>query len=273
MPELPEVETLKTYLGEYVVGKVIKGFEQRRPKLRYPLAANLDSIVLSSKITSVHRRAKYLIINLDNGYSLIIHLGMSGRFTLQPPSYQYRLHDHVIFLLVDSFSLVFNDPRRFGMIWHAKTAELEFQFFSKLGPEPLSDDFNADYLKRQLACCRAPVKTALMDSKVVVGVGNIYASESLFLAKISPEKPSCSLAANQLDNLVASVKQVLTSAILAGGTTLKDFVNGDSKPGFFKQKLLIYGRVGQSCSVCSQTIVKIKQSGRATFCCKNCQPN
>ena len=197
---------------------------------------------------------------------------MSGRFTLQNSNYITKKHDHVIFHLNNYKYLVFNDARRFGLIDISLLNELEkHRFFKNLGPEPLSDGFSTEYLYEKLRARNIPIKNSLMDNSIVVGIGNIYASESLFLAKINPMRPSCTLLLNEVENLIAAAKNVLAKAIKAGGTTLKDFVSGDNTPGYFKQELFVYGRNGQNCLACNNIILKIKQSGRATFFCPSCQ--
>ena len=320
MPELPEIETLKNCLQNTLIGRTIKEVNLQRSDLRYKLAENLSSNISSTKILALSRRAKYLLIDLDNGYSLAIHLGMSGRLTLQAFDYKIQKHDHIIFILdnkplsklvyeegfeedseqrtamylnvhEDSSTdradkspsevefrkrsnlsmLVFNDARRFGMIYIFQTAFPCQKIFGQLGPEPLLDSFNAQYLKEKLVTRKTPIKSALMDNKIVVGIGNIYIAESLFLAEIHPEKICNNLTDSEIGKLVIAIKNILEKAILAGGTTIKDFVNSDSKPGYFKQELLVYGRQGQKCTKCSEFIVRIKQSGRSSFYCPNCQ--
>ena len=272
MPELPEVETLKLSLQESLIGSTIIDVEVRRANLRYPIPANLGLELSKSKIIKLHRVAKYLILELGNAKGVIIHLGMSGRFTLQLANYQFKKHDHVIFHLNDDRYLVFNDARRFGAIDLIPVAQIEsHRFFKNLGPEPLADDFNAEYLYRKLKSKTIPVKNSLTDNNIVVGIGNIYASESLFLARINPVRPSSSLSLKELEALTYAAKEVLKKAIEAGGTTLKDFVNGDNTPGYFKQELYVYGRKDLNCLVCDSVIFKIKQSGRASFFCPTCQ--
>lgn len=271
MPELPEVETLKLYMQPKLGGETIDRIELRRENLRYD-CRSLKQLKLPSKVTGVRRRAKYLVIDLDNLNSLVVHLGMSGRFTLTGQDHVLKKHDHVIFHLSSGDRLVFNDARRFGMIYHCASDSIEEEkIFRNLGVEPLSEAFIAEYLASKLAGRKQPIKTALMDSSIVVGVGNIYASESLFLARIDPRKAAGSLPKNEIAALIVAVRQVLQEAVKMGGTTLKDFVSGDSKPGYFKQKLLVYGREGETCQTCGNLIAKIKQAGRSTFYCSRCQ--
>ncbi|KJV80160.1 formamidopyrimidine-DNA glycosylase [Rickettsia hoogstraalii str. RCCE3] len=271
MPELPEVETLKNSLKDKLIGLIIGNVELKRDNLRYKLSPLLATEISNTNILDVRRRAKYLIIDFNNDYSLIVHLGMSGRFTLQPSNYEAKKHDHVIFDLSNGEKLIFNDTRRFGMVYSFKTNFLEKEFFNDLGIEPLSDLLTLGYLKSKLITRKIPIKNLIMDNKIIVGVGNIYASESLHLARIHPDKLGNDLNDNEIESLIKSIREVLTKAITAGGTTLKDFVNGDNKPGYFTQQLKVYGREGQNCLNCSSTIIKTKHSGRATFYCKTCQ--
>ncbi|HJD56220.1 MAG TPA: bifunctional DNA-formamidopyrimidine glycosylase/DNA-(apurinic or apyrimidinic site) lyase [Rickettsia endosymbiont of Pyrocoelia pectoralis] len=306
MPELPEVETLKNSLKDKLIGLTITNVDFKRDNLRYKLSPNLAEQITGTNIIDVRRRAKYLIIDFDNivnsapfaykergakpidnrratsddvgefksidyNYSLIVHLGMSGRFTLQPSNYEAKKHDHVVFYLSNNQQLIFNDTRRFGMIYSFKTDALEKDFFHNLALEPLSDLFDLSYLKSKLTSRKVPIKNLIMDNNIVVGVGNIYASESLYLAKIHPDKLGSNLNDHEIENLISSIKEVLSKAIIAGGTTLKDFVNGDKKPGYFTQQLMVYGKEAQSCLNCSSIIIKTKHSGRSTFYCKICQ--
>jgi len=271
MPELPEIETLKNCLETKVVKAIITGFNKNRDNLRYQLSDNLELETTKAQILGLRRRAKYLIIDLDNNNSIVLHLGMSGRFTLQPQEYQSKNHDHVIFYLDSGEKLVFNDPRRFGMIYSFASNLIEEKLFKNLGIEPLSDLNDVKYLNIKLGTRNIAIKSLLMDNKILVGIGNIYASESLFLAKIHPTRLGSSLTMEEIFNLVLSIKKVLTKAIEAGGTTLKDFVNGDSKPGYFQQELAVYGRENQQCLVCSGIVLKLKQFGRTSFYCELCQ--
>lgn len=271
MPELPEVETLKNSLESKLIGLILTKIEFKRENLRYKLSSNIATEILNTNILNVRRRAKYLIIDFSNDYSLIVHLGMSGRFTLQSASYEVKKHDHVIFELNNGVKLIFNDTRRFGMIYSFKTNALEEKFFHNLGIEPLSDLLTLEYLKNKFAARRVPIKNLLMDNKIIVGVGNIYASESLHLARVHPDKLGSKLNDGEIERLIKAIKEVLTKAIFAGGTTLKDFISGDNKPGYFTQQLAVYARDGQECLNCFGVIIKTKHSGRSTFYCKTCQ--
>ena len=273
MPELAEVETLKRYVKEHVLFEKIKELEIRYAFLRYPInVEELRNNTNSSVIISAKRIAKFLILELDNFYSIVFHLGMSGRVTIKSGSHIPEKHDHVIFKFYSGKQFVFNDSRRFGMIYCCKNNDLRRQNFLKnMGQEPLEDGFNADYLAQKLWNKKAAIKSAIMDSRIVVGVGNIYAAESLFRAKIHPSRISGNLSNKEIENLVIAIKEVLLKAINAGGTSLKDFVNGNSKPGYFQQELNVYNRSNKSCFVCKNSIQSIKQAGRATYFCSGCQ--
>ena len=272
MPELPEVETLKRSLEKHIVGHKIISLIKRRTSLRSSLDPNLNEKTINSIINNVRRIAKYLIIELNNNNSIIFHLGMTGRLTFRKDTYDLQKHDHIVLVLESGNLLVFNDSRRFGMIYVSATHDLESQKYLKnLGPEPFSEHFNVKYLKECFKNSKVPVKSAIMDNKIVVGVGNIYASESLFLSKINPSTPVQSLTKDEILRLIQSIIFVLNEAIKAGGTTLKDFVNGDNKPGYFKQDLKVYDRKNAACYSCGGAIVKIVQSGRATYLCPTCQ--
>lgn len=272
MPELAEVETLVRYLKDNILAEEIVSFTQGRPNLRYQLDAQLKEHALYGNILEVKRRAKFLVLNLSNNYSLVFHLGMSGYITVKPKNYTSKKHDHIILGLSSGNQIVFNDARRFGMVYSCKTDQINSQNFLRLmGPEPLTDDFNVEYLLKKLLLKKASIKSAIMDNRIVVGIGNIYAAESLFLAKINPMIPSDQITKNKIVILIKSIKEVLNKAINAGGTTLKDFVGGDGNPGYFKQELNVYGRESSPCYICKKPIEKIKQAGRSTFYCPNCQ--
>jgi formamidopyrimidine-DNA glycosylase len=272
MPELPEVETLKRSIEKHIVGHKITSFLQFRKSLRYDLDPSLEKKTVNSLICRVQRTAKYLIIELSNNNSIIFHLGMTGRLTLRKNSYDFQKHDHVVFTLDNGDLIVFNDPRRFGMLYTCVTNELKSQIYLRnIGLEPFSEQFDAEYLVNCFKNRKIPIKSAIMDNKIIVGVGNIYASESLFLSKVNPLRPAQSLTKKEILCLVQSIILVLNEAIKEGGTTLRDFVNGDNKPGYFKQKLNVYDRKNLGCHSCETKIVKIVQSGRATYFCPVCQ--
>ncbi|MCC2646673.1 MAG: Formamidopyrimidine-DNA glycosidase [Rickettsiaceae bacterium] len=271
MPELPEVETVRRSLEPFIIDKTIIGVETFRDNLRYPFPNNLEELCINNKIISVERRAKYLILKLENNYNIIVHLGMSGRFTLSPMR-EIVKHDHIIFTLEDNNILTLNDPRRFGLIDLIPQNEMaSHKYFANLGPEPLTDDFNASYFLKAALRKSSPIKNFIMDSKIVVGVGNIYASESLHIASIHPERPANSLSAKEVERLVQAIKDVLNKAIIAGGSTLKDFVSGQGDAGYFQHNFLVYGKHGKTCAICNNIIEKMIQAGRASFFCKRCQ--
>lgn len=272
MPELAEVETLMLYLKKNILNQEIVSFQKNRNNLRYVLAPELQELAENSSIIDVQRRAKFLNIKLSNQNSLVVHLGMSGRLTIQSKDYKPKKHDHVQISFASGNQLVFNDARRFGMIYGCASDEFDKQDFLKnMGVEPLTDEFNVLYLEKKLKNKNTPIKIAIMDSRIVVGVGNIYAAESLFESRISPERVAAMISKNEIARLVDAIKLVLTKAIKAGGTTLKDFVNGDNKPGYFKQELNVYDRAGMPCYSCKGLIKKIKQAGRSSFFCPKCQ--
>lgn len=272
MPELAEVETLMLYLKKNILNHEIVSFQKNRSNLRYELNPALQELTENSTIIDIQRRAKFLNIKLSNKNSFIVHLGMSGRLTVQPEEYKAQKHDHIQIGFANGKQLVFNDARRFGMVYSCPSSEFDRQDFLKnMGIEPLTDEFNDSYLEKKLKNKNVSIKTAIMDSRIVVGVGNIYAAESLFTSGIHPERLAAGLSSVEVAKLVSAIKIVLTKAIKAGGTTLRDFVNGDNKPGYFKQKLNVYDRAGKPCYFCQNSIKKIKQSGRSSFFCPKCQ--
>ena len=272
MPELAEIETLMRYLKKRVINFNITQVRLERKKLRYVIDPDLTDNSIGAKIIDVQRRAKFLHIKLSNQKSIIFHLGMSGTVTLQDDSYQIKKHDHAIFKFQNNGQMIFNDPRRFGMIYTCDTDNFEEESFLKnMGVEPLTNEFNTEYLFSVTSHRKIPIKNLIMDSKTVVGVGNIYAAESLFQSKIRPDKLSNEVSLSRVKLLVIAIKEILEKAIKAGGTTLKDFVGGDNKPGYFKQDLKIYGRAGEKCYDCNHIIENIKLSGRSSFFCSNCQ--
>lgn len=271
MPELPEVETVLRALKPHVVGNTIAGARVLFPTLRLPLPHNMEELLSSRLIVGIKRRAKYLMFELDGELTMLVHLGMTGRLTIGRADYLPIKHDHVIIYLNDS-AMVYNDPRRFGMIDLIETYKmLEHKLLCNLGPEPLESDFTAEYLAQALKNRQIPIKTAIMDGKILVGVGNIYASEALFMTSISPERKAGSLSSSECGRLAASIKKVLQDAIDSGGSSIRDFVSIDSNKGYFQHHFAVYGKGGKPCQVCLGAITKIYQSGRATFFCPNCQ--
>jgi formamidopyrimidine-DNA glycosylase len=268
MPELPEVETTKRGIEAYLVDQTVHTIVVRQPKLRWPISPEIVQLQ-SQRILSLSRRGKYIGVHFETG-TLIIHLGMSGSLYLVTPYTEPLFHDHVDIQLPEHW-LRYTDPRRFGaMLWHQGDWQ-QHPLLAHLGPEPLTADFDADYLARQATGRKRPIKTFIMDSQVVVGVGNIYANEALFMAQILPNCPAGALSVERLQRLVAAIKQVLANAIEQGGTTLKDFVGGDGKPGYFKQSLMVYGRSGLPCLHCETPLVESRLGQRSTVFCPQCQ--
>ena len=270
MPELPEVETSCQGIRPYLEGQKIVDVIVRNPKLRWPIPADLSQILVGQTIQSIHRRAKYLLFQCDHGI-LIMHLGMSGSLRIVDKSAELGKHDHVDICVDNGTILRFTDPRRFGAILWTEQAIDQHNLFHHLGPEPLSTQFDSKYLLQKLSGRRISIKTAIMDGKIVVGVGNIYANEALFLAGIHPKTVAKNLTKSQSLQLVNTIQQVLKKAIAAGGTTLKDFRKSDGKPGYFAQQLQVYGRENEACLNCDSVIQHYKESQRATYYCPQCQ--
>lgn len=270
MPELPEVEVVRTGLEPLLVGREIQRVRCHRQSLRYPLP-DLDGLVGRS-FCAVRRRAKYLLFELDDGWVLVWHLGMTGQFHLLQAEAKAGQHEHVRIDLDDGMSLRYRDIRRFGYAGLFASDEVAAHaWFAGLGPEPLEDGFNTDYLYQVCRGRKGPIKSLLMNSSVVVGVGNIYASEALFRAGIHPARAAGNISRQRLANLVAAIKEVLHEAIAAGGSSISDFVQADGRPGYFSHAFRVYGRVGESCVACGQPIRRIQQSGRSTYYCPGCQ--
>lgn len=272
MPELPEVETVVRGLAASITGSEIASVLLRRKDLRTPFPKDFARIVEGSSITQIIRRAKYLIFTLDNGHSILAHLGMSGRFSvLEKMPKKYETHDHVVFTLADKRVLIYNDPRRFGVMTLTKTKDIAHHaLLENLGCEPFSDAFTAATLKAQLLKRKGPIKPVLMDQKLVVGVGNIYASEALFLASIDPRKPASAMA-SKASLIIKSIRKVLADAIESGGSSLRDFVHISGEAGYFQHRFNVYERNGEPCFKCKTPIAAIRQAGRSTFYCPKCQ--
>jgi formamidopyrimidine-DNA glycosylase len=269
MPELPEVETTRRGLAPHVVGRSIRAVEVREPRLRWPVALELPRRLAAQRIDSLERRGKYLLFNTAAG-TLLVHLGMSGSLRYLPDPATPGTHDHIDVHFVDGSALRFTDPRRFGS-FHLTAAPFEHPLLKDLGPEPLGADFDADYLWRASRGRRVTIKQHLMNGHVVVGVGNIYASESLFRAGIQPTRQAGRVARERFEPLVAAVREVLTDAIEDGGTTLRDFVGGDGAPGYFRGRLRVYERDGQPCLTCGTPIRRKVLGQRASYFCPKCQ--
>jgi len=270
MPELPEVETIRTGLEPLLCGRRIALVICHRTTLRYPLPDL--SLLAGAMINTVQRRSKYLLIGMDDGRLLVWHLGMTGQFHVLPQCQAVGAHEHVCFQLSDGQSLRYRDARRFGYAGLMDAAQWPMHAWcARLGPEPLSDAFHGDHLASLCAGRKAPIKNVIMDASIVVGVGNIYASESLFRAGIHPARAAGRISHSRLAVLVAVIQSVLTEAIAAGGSTISDFVHADGKPGYFSHQFQVYGRQGEACLQCSKPIKKITQAGRSSFYCPCCQ--
>jgi len=272
MPELPEIETTKRGVSPRLLNQFISKTLVRQEKLRVPVNHNIDDLCKGKQIIDVTRRAKYLIIHLTEGY-LFIHLGMSGHIRFVSPETPAGKHDHIDLVLENNMILRYNDPRRFGLWLYIKDSPSEHPLLSHLGPEPLTDEFNSDYLFKRAQNKTQPIKSFIMDNKIVVGVGNIYAAESLFLAGINPRSPAGSIPLKKIISLTNHIKDTLALAIKAGGTTLRDFYAADGKPGYFSNELKIYGRQNNPCYSCETIILSTTIGGRNSAFCPNCQPN
>ncbi len=269
MPELPEVETIRKGL-ENLVGKKVSRIFRSEKKLRIITSLDLQGLKCA-KILNVRRRARYLLINFNNKTTLVIHLGMSGRVTLRS-KFDQEKHDHFALQFDDNSWLIFNDPRRFGFIDLIESKNIsQHKMLAPLGPEPLSEDFNTDYLQEKLRGKKINIKTAMMDNKIVVGVGNIYINEALFDSGISPLRCSCDLGKGELKKLVESIKKILASAIELGGSSISDYVDSNGSLGNFQKGFKVYGRIKENCLLCRNLIRKIKLNGRSSFYCTNCQ--
>lgn len=270
MPELPEVETSLRGIAPHLRGRRIVRLLARERRLRWPVPESLDAAVAGQPIESVSRRAKYLLLHLPQG-AIMLHLGMSGSLRVLPATTPPAVHDHIDLVLDDGHCLRLRDPRRFGSLhWAAPPVEAH-PLLAQLGPEPLSPGFDGAHLHRLSRGRRAPVKTFIMDSHVVVGVGNIYASEALYRSGIHPHRPAGRIALPRYERLAASIKTVLAAAIAEGGTSLRDFVQEDGSPGYFARALQVYGRAGLPCPGCGEPVRQQRIGQRSSFYCPRCQ--
>lgn len=270
MPELPEVETTRRGIAPHLIGQQVQRVVVRNSRLRWPIPEDLDVRLSGQRIVRVERRAKYLLIGAEVG-TLISHLGMSGSLRMVEQGTPVEKHDHVDIELESGMILRYTDPRRFGAMLWSTEPPLQHKLLQKLGPEPLLDDFSVNHLYECSRGRRMSIKPFIMDNAVVVGVGNIYASEALFAAGIDPRREAGSVSKARYAKLTEEIKRVLAVAIEQGGTTLRDFVGGDGKPGYFQQKLFVYGRAGQPCLVCGSELKDIKLGQRASVYCSRCQ--
>jgi len=270
VPELPEVETTRRGVEPYLKNRTVKSVTIRTPRLRWPIPKTLAKKLLGQKILSVKRRAKYLLIETTAG-TLILHLGMSGSLRISTTGTAYRKHDHFALALSNEKELRLHDPRRFGAVLWTNEDIDQHPLLASLGPEPLKKDFNADYLFRINQNRKVSIKQHIMNSKIVVGVGNIYASEALFLAGIHPKRAARRISKVRIERLVDAIKSVLTDSIQQGGTTLRDFIRENGEPGYFAQHLNVYGKTGEPCPNCDKVIKQIVLGQRSTYYCSNCQ--
>lgn len=272
MPELPEVETTRRGIEPHVKGRLVRQVQVREPRLRWPVPEALGQHLTGQRIECVNRRAKYLLFKTPGGH-MMLHLGMSGSLRVLPAGTPPRTHDHIDILLEDDRMLRFTDPRRFGSIfWLDDTGSQPAHWLlDALGPEPLSDAFDGRYLHAASRGRKTAVKVFLMNSHIVVGVGNIYANEALYDAGIRPDRMAGRISLARYEALADSVKRILARAIAAGGTTLRDFVREDGSPGYFRHDLKVYGRGGEPCVACGRTLKETRLGQRTTVFCQACQ--
>ncbi len=273
MPELPEVETTRRGLALKLQDRRIARIEARRPDLRFPLPPDFAARIQGRQVLGLDRRAKYILLRLEGGLNWLIHLGMSGRMVIRHgwPN-DIGPHDHVIFGTDDGWSVTYNDARRFGMMDLIEAEALAgHKMLAGIGPEPLDDAFTPALLMAALKGKRTPMKAALLDQRVVAGLGNIYVSEALYRAGIHPEKLAGTVAPKRLEKLVPAIKAVLLEAVEAGGSSLRDYVQTDGELGYFQTRFRVYDREGQPCPACQRPVQRIVQSGRSSFFCGHCQ--
>ncbi|WP_020561714.1 bifunctional DNA-formamidopyrimidine glycosylase/DNA-(apurinic or apyrimidinic site) lyase [Methylosarcina fibrata] len=270
MPELPEVETTRRGVAPHIEGKTIETVIIRQSNLRWPVTENLEEKMAGLRIQSVERRGKYLLFATAEG-TLLLHLGMSGSLRIVSEEQLPGKHDHVDFIFSDRTYLRFNDPRRFGSVLWTSEPAFEHPLLKDLGLEPLSADFNGKALYTLSRGRTAAVKSFIMDSRIVVGVGNIYANEALFMAGILPTRQAGRISLQRYDKLAECIRKVLQQAIQQGGTTLRNFVNESGKPGYFRQQLTVYGRTGSACLRCRHPLSEVRIANRSTVYCSRCQ--
>ena len=270
MPELPEVETTRRGLAPHLLDQRIRTAVVRNPALRLPIPRRLPGLVSGTTIRRVGRRGKYLLIDCGRG-TLIVHLGMSGRLWLVGAGSAPHTHDHFDLVLENDTAVRLRDPRRFGLVLWQQGDPLRHPLLANIGPEPLSPEFAGSWLYEVTRNRSAAIKLVLMDSHVVAGVGNIYASEALFRARINPKTPARRIGRERYDILAEKIRETLEAAIRAGGSTLRDYVGGDGQAGYFQDEHLVYGRGGKPCSTCGNRVRELRQGQRATFYCPACQ--
>lgn len=270
MPELPEVETTRSGIEPHIRHKKVASMTLRRRDLRWPISPELPVVAEAQRVDSVLRRGKYLIFEMQSG-SILSHLGMSGSMRIVSGAEPLRKHDHWDLSFESGEILRYNDPRRFGALFWQAGDWNQHELIAGLGPEPLGPDFDGSYLYKKSRGRSLPIKNFIMDSKTVVGVGNIYAAESLFHAGIHPATAAGKVTKAAAANLVEVIKRVLSAAIESGGTTLRDYVNGNGQPGYFQQELWVYGREGLACKECGEALKGQRMGQRATVFCPVCQ--
>ncbi len=270
MPELPEIETTRRGIAPHILKQKIKNVIIRQAQLRWPIYNKLAQCVRHQIVTAVNRRGKYLLISLTNG-TMLFHLGMSGRLCIISANQTAQKHDHVDVTFTNGQCLRFTDPRRFGSLHWTSNDPLQHRLLQHLGPEPLSCEFSAEYLFEKSRNRYSAIKVFIMDSKIVVGVGNIYANEALFHSRINPLKPAGDITLKHCAKLVAAIKSTLEQAIERGGTTLRDFLSAEGKPGYFQQTLAVYDKADQPCPQCGHVIESVRLGQRSTFFCRDCQ--
>lgn len=269
MPELPEVETTRSGIEPHLLGRTVTALTVRNPRLRWPIPEDLAIQIEGQRFTAIRRRAKYLLMDIGGG-SLISHLGMSGSLRLVPAGSPPGKHDHVDIALDSGMLLRYHDPRRFGALLWCRAGDVH-PLLASLGPEPLSAEFDGERLYQCSRGRQMAVKPFIMDNAVVVGVGNIYASEALFAAGIDPRREAGRISRARYQRLAEEIRRVLAYAIQRGGTTLRDFVGGDGQPGYFQQELFVYGRAGEPCKVCGRTLSECRLGQRSSVFCRACQ--
>lgn len=275
MPELPEVETVRAGLAPLITGRRVVAVEVRTGQLRRPVPPELRQLMTGASFTGARRRGKYLLLDTDRGLTLLVHLGMTGRLLIEAPGRRAdpaisARHDHIVMTLDDGNRLTYNDARRFGAVEVFRT-DREHPSLAAMGPEPLGPDFDGESLTRAFAGKRSPVKTALLDQSLVAGIGNIYACEALWRARVSPLRQAQSLTGPEAERLAVEVRSVLNDAIAAGGSSLRDYRNAEGERGAFQERFAVYGREGKPCPRCREPIVRVTQAGRSTFHCASCQ--
>lgn len=282
MPELPEVETVMQGLTPFLMSRKITAMDVRSPKLRIPIPKQKLKSFIGASVTGVERRAKYIFIHFNNNKTIIVHLGMTGSFSVYPPQRYAEIdmdrHDHLVMTTDKNVKIIYRDPRRFGMVDVVGTDDISsYKAIKILGPEPLEDAFTSRVLAEKIKNKKTPIKVAIMDQAIVVGVGNIYASEALFLSAINPTTPACDVSDKKLSLLVDKIKFILNAAIQSGGSTLRDYRRVGGETGYFQFNFSVYDREGEACVTCKSSLKKsggiqrIVQAGRSTFYCATCQ--